>query len=68
MDAEPNRKITAEDVKDIVRRYADQDFPGWACASVAIRVGGLTDGVEEVLLVLPLANRPTPSDPLPPAS
>ena len=44
---------TAEDVKEVIRRYAEQNLPGRACAGVTIRVGDGPDLDVEELLVLP---------------
>ncbi len=46
--------ITAEDVKVLVRGYADQQLPGWECGEVSLRVGDIGEMKEETLLVLPI--------------
>jgi hypothetical protein len=43
--------VSAEELKGAVQSYADQHQPGWVCASVTIRVGELTEGLAETLLV-----------------
>lgn len=53
MSDERNSRVTAEDVKEVVRRYAEQNCPGWQCAGVSIRVGPLAENKEESLLILP---------------
>jgi hypothetical protein len=45
-------RVTAEDVKEVVRRYAEQNVPGCACAAVSFRVGEIGAAVTETLLVL----------------
>lgn len=55
--------MSAEDVKETVRKYCDEHAPGWECADVSIRVGELREAKNEILLVLP-----TPPSPLPPPS
>ncbi len=46
--------MSAEEVKDAVKRYCLENYPGreW-CAGVHIRVGEIRDANEEMLLVLP---------------
>jgi len=39
--------------KDVVRRYADENLPGWACVGVSFRLGEVGAHVAETLLVLP---------------
>lgn len=57
--------VTAEDVKEVIRRYADEHFPGWRSAGVSIRLGEVgTDDEGEYLLVRPI---PPASAPLQPA-
>lgn len=51
---------SAEELKADVRKYADENAPGWEVASVSIRVGKLEDGLSETLLVLPLSAPPPP--------
>jgi hypothetical protein len=46
------RKTTAEDVKDVVRRYCEENLPGWACAAVSVMVGEPGEDETERLLVL----------------
>lgn len=45
--------MTAEELKEKVRQYADEHLPGWQCAGVTFRVGPLIDSRNELLLVLP---------------
>lgn len=54
--------MSAEELKDAVRTYADEHLPGWESASVPIRIGSLLDGKEERLYVAPI--RPTSGPPL----
>lgn len=53
--------ITAEALKDLVRRYAEQNpnLAGWACASISFRVGKVGESETETLLVMPGAVTPT---------
>lgn len=60
------KKVTAEDVKEIVRRYAEDNLPGWACAGVSFRVGPIPDAQSESLLVMPTRSEAA-SSPLPEA-
>jgi hypothetical protein len=53
--------VTAEDVKEVVRRYADQNVPGWECGGVSLRVGPVAACCEETILVMP-NRRVVPSD------
>lgn len=54
-------KLTAEQVKSIVRLYGDQEFPGgWECGEVSLRVGEIGEMKEESLLVLPTHLPPSP--------
>lgn len=46
-----DRVPTAEEVKDIVRRYVEGNYPDWANAGVVVRVGGSVDAVEELLVI-----------------
>lgn len=46
-------KITAEQVKDFIRRYAEQEHPDWGCASVSVRIGSPGAHVTETLVTYP---------------
>lgn len=53
---EPNRRITAEEVKELVRRYAEQEHPkAWFKAAVLILFGEAGEEEPERLVI-----RPTP--------
>lgn len=45
---------TAEDVKRVLREYANDNHPGWTCAGASVRVGEIRDAQNEVLLLLPV--------------
>lgn len=54
-------KVTAEDVKEVVRRYAEDNLPGWACAGVSFRLGDVGASITETLVVLPCEPKATPA-------
>ena len=61
MDAkEQGDKLTAEEVKELVRRYADQEFPGWRVAGAFVAVGAFGEDDRETLLVSPITPSATP--------
>jgi hypothetical protein len=45
MDARDTReaKVTAEDVKELLRRYAEQNIPGWHQGMALFQTGGETE-------------------------
>jgi hypothetical protein len=43
---------TAEDVKRVLREYADENLPGWECAAASFRVGKVGEVPEEQLVVV----------------
>ncbi len=45
--------MSAEELKDNVRKYADEHLPGWEVAGVSFRVGPIVANAEEMLLVTP---------------
>lgn len=60
--------MSAEELKDAVRTYADEHHPGWRAAGVAVRVGEIGDDDEqgEYLLVRPTpAGATAPPQPIP---
>lgn len=46
--------MSAEELKNYVRQYAEEHLPGWACAGVSIRLGEIGSHVTETLVVLPV--------------
>lgn len=60
MIGDPKNPVSAEDVKAVVRAYADAHFPGWECASATIRVGEIMNATEECLLILPARSSSPP--------
>lgn len=54
-------ETTAEDVKEVVRRYCNEHFPGWRATGVAIRIGEIGEDDYERLLVLPATDAPLQS-------
>lgn len=55
-------RVTEGDVKEIVQRYCEENFPGWECAAVSVRVGPVRAAMSETLLVLPPTLPATLSD------
>ncbi len=53
--------MTAEELKDCVRHYAEEHLPGWACAAVSFRIGEIGAHVTESLVVLNQPDRPLAS-------
>lgn len=59
IEAEPNPitslpelpAMTAEELKECVRNYADENLPGWACAGVSFRIGDIGASITETLVV-----------------
>lgn len=47
------QKVTAEDVKKVLREYAEDNLPGWACASASFRIGDIGSHITESLVVQP---------------
>lgn len=56
-----NKKVTAEEVKALVRRYAEDNLPGWACAGVSFRLGDVGSSITETLVVLPEDGKTNPT-------
>ncbi len=54
--------MSAEDVKEAVRQYAEEHLPGWRTAGVMILVGPVGEDEQERLLVRPATPTPPPSD------
>jgi hypothetical protein len=50
--------MSAQELKDCVRQYAQENLPGWECAGVVIRVGRGPDAEAERLVVLPTSDEP----------
>lgn len=53
MPAESKQAPTAEELKEMVRRYADAHAPGWSTAGIMVRLGTGQQMAVEELLVLP---------------
>ncbi len=45
--------MTAEQLKDAVRAYANKNLPGWACSGISFRLGEIGAHITETLVVLP---------------
>jgi hypothetical protein len=63
MPEEKQDRVTVEDLKSLIRRYADQNLPGWACVGVSIRVGQIGASVTETLVILPADTLPIETSP-----
>lgn len=50
--------MTAHELKEAVREYANDNLPGWECAGVVIRLGRGSDSESERLVVLPTSDEP----------
>lgn len=55
--------MSAEELKAKVREYVEEHLPGWACASVSVRVGEIGSHITETLIVLPKALSEAPTSP-----
>lgn len=49
-----DRVVSADELKELVRAYAAEHLPGWACGSVMLRRGEGANLVIEEILVLPI--------------
>lgn len=45
--------MNAEELKDAVRKYADEHHRGWQLAAVSVRIGKLGEHPDELLVVKP---------------
>lgn len=45
--------MSAEELKEAVQQYADENVPGWTYAGVVFNVGPLVGGKDKNLLVVP---------------
>lgn len=52
--------MTAEELKEAVRRYADEHHPDWRVAAVSIRIGALVEYPDELLVIKPADPRTVP--------
>lgn len=50
--------MTAHELKEAVREYANDNLPGWECAGVVIRMGRGPESDSERLVVLPTSDEP----------
>lgn len=58
MPNQDKNKVTAEALKELLRRYADDNHPEWVIASISIRIGRLGEHTTETLVTRPEKNPP----------
>lgn len=56
--------MSAEELKEAVRQYAEEHFPSWKACRVTIRTGGVFENDDETLLLLAAGpSHPPPREP-----
>ena len=55
--------MSAEQLKNAVREYANEEHAGWACAGTWVRKGNGQMVVVEELIAWPISDQPSASEP-----